>query len=282
MKQPSRPTVLITGSSSGFGLLSVHKFHQQGWNVIATLRSPEKAPELTELENVLVLPLNVTNRDQIESAVNQAVQHFGRIDALVNNAGYGTAGLLEEASEEEVRSQMETNFFGVVNMIQAVLPVMREQQSGTIINVTSMAGSIAPPLLSLYSASKFAVEGLSESLSYELKPLGISIKTVAPGAFKTGFGNAVNFLSGNAKPELSEYSSTLKSNIASAMASPPKPFGFGDPREVADLIYKCATEKPSGTLHYVGKDARLIARLRRLLPYRVIRRMMEKSLMPSQ
>ena len=149
------------------------------WSLPCALR--KKTPELAELDNVRVVPLDVTRRDQVENAVSQAIQHFGRIDALVNNAGFGTAGLLEEASEEEVRNQMETNFFGVVNMIQAVLPVMREQKSGTLINVTSLAGTIAPPLLSLYCASKFAVEGLSESLSHELKPLGITIKNRGAG-----------------------------------------------------------------------------------------------------
>ncbi|WP_204335989.1 SDR family oxidoreductase [Leptobacterium flavescens] len=275
-----KKTVLITGASSGFGRLTARKFQQEGWNVIATMRSPEKETELNALSNVLVTRLDVTDSTTIQQAIQEGLKEFGSIDALINNAGFGAIGYLEEASEEDVKKQMDTNFTGVVNTIREVLPQMRRQNSGTIVNVTSLAGSVGMPMLSLYNASKFAVEGLSESLKFELEQFGIDVKTVAPGAFKTGFGNAMSFAEGNKKADLDTQRERFKENFEAILAKPPKPFGYGNPQDVADLIYRCTTSKtPNKNL--VGKDAKMTMRMRRLMSKRSFANMLKNAVMPK-
>ncbi|WP_353720735.1 SDR family oxidoreductase [Dyadobacter sp. 676] len=180
-------TVLITGASSGFGKDAVRLFQRNGWNVIASMRSPEKETELGGLENVLLVRLDVTDSTTIRNAVEQGITRFGGIDVLVNNAGYGSLGVLEAAPAEVVRRQFDVNVFGVIETIKAVLPHMRAAGSGVIVNVSSMGGRIAFPFSTLYHATKYAVEGLSESLQFELEPLGIRVKIVEPGGYKTDF-----------------------------------------------------------------------------------------------
>ena len=275
-----RKTVLITGASSGFGKLSVHKFHKQGWNVIATMRSPEKEKELTKLTNVLVIRLDVCNKTSIKEAIKQGVDKFGRIDVLINNAGYGAFGLLEEASEQEIKNQFNTNLFGVINTTQEVLPIMRKQNSGVIINITSIGGLVGMPMLSLYSASKFAVEGLSESMSHELKKFNIKVKTVSPGSFATNFGGAHTFNEGNKKEDLNEYRQKIKSNLEEVLKNPPKPFGLGNPQDVADIIYKCAT-KTKKLRTTVGKDAKMVKFMKRILSDKSLSNMLSGALLPK-
>lgn len=258
-------TVLITGASSGFGQHSAARFSCAGWNVAATMRSPEKDTQLAGLERVALLRLDVTDRASIESAVAQTREAFGTIDVLVNNAGFGVAGFLEEASDADIDRQIDTNLKGVIRVTQAVLPHMRAQQSGVIINVTSMGGNFGLPMISLYNATKFAVEGLTESMRFELARFGIRACTVAPGAFKTGFGGATSWNEGNAKPELDELRERFKKHYSSILSQPPKPFGFGDPAEVAELIYQCALAD-RGYRNFVGRDAKLLVWLRKLLP----------------
>ncbi|MEM9018380.1 MAG: SDR family oxidoreductase, partial [Verrucomicrobiota bacterium] len=183
-------TVLITGSSSGFGKLAAKTFQQRGWNVIATMRSPEKETELGDLEHVLLTSLDVTDAGSIQSAVELGIKTFGGIDVLVNNAGYGGHALFEQVSDDTARAMYDTNVFGVMNVSRAVLPFMRQQGSGCVVNVTSMAGLMGAPSFSVYASSKFAVEGLSEGMAMEYKPLNIQVKTVAPGAYPTTRFNA--------------------------------------------------------------------------------------------
>lgn len=275
-----KKTVLITGTSSGFGKLAVKKFQSEGWNVIATMRSPDKEKELQQLKNVLLLHLDVTDKNSIKEAVAKGMKAFGRIDALVNNAGYGAFGLLEEASQKEIDNQFNTNLFGVINTIQEVLPVMRRQKSGVIINITSIGGLVGMPMLSLYSASKFAVEGLSESLSHELKKFNIQVRTVSPGSFATNFGGAHTFNEGNKKEDLNKYRERIKSNLQSVLANPPKPFGLGNPQDVADVIYKCAT----GTRKLrttIGKDAKIVKFLSKILSDNALSNMLSGALLPK-
>ncbi|UJR85285.1 SDR family oxidoreductase [Sandaracinus amylolyticus] len=174
-------TVLVTGSSSGFGRDIAKHFAAQGWNVVATMRTPSDARELAELPNVLVTPLDVQDRASIDAAVEATIARFGRIDVVVNNAGFGLFGLFEATPREKVLEQLEVNVIGLMDVTRAVLPQLRAQRSGVVVNVTSGAGVFTLPMSSLYSASKFAVEGFSESLSYELAPLGIAVKLIEPG-----------------------------------------------------------------------------------------------------
>lgn len=174
-------TVLITGTSSGFGRASVHQFADQGWNVVATMRDTAQGGRLSGHPTVLIEHLDVEDKDSIRQTVARAIEHFGQIDVLINNAGFGLQGLFETTPPEKVTKQFAVNVFGVMDVTREVLPHMRKQRSGTIVNVSSGAGVFGLPALSLYTSSKFALEGFSESLSYELAPLGIRIKLVEPG-----------------------------------------------------------------------------------------------------
>ncbi len=275
-----KKTVLITGASSGFGKLTAKKFASRGWNVVATMRNMQNNDMYKDEENIHVLKLDVTKKETIRNTVNTAIEKFGKIDVLVNNAGYGIAGFLEEADEEEIRVQFDTNVIGLINVIQEVVPYMRQEKSGKIINITSIGGNVAVPMFSLYSSTKFAVEGLSRSLAYELKEFGIDVKTVAPGGYKTGFVKAVHLIDGDKKEDLNLYRKTYKQHLENMMENPPKPFNLGDPKEVAGEIYKCATQKTKVT-NFIGKDAKLMNCLSKILPEFAFRAMLGKSLLPK-
>jgi NADP-dependent 3-hydroxy acid dehydrogenase YdfG len=182
-------TVLITGASSGIGEATARYFLQNGWNVSATMRSPVNAADWTKTEKVICPHLDVTSSETIEIAVHETIMRFGRIDALVNNAGYALMGPLEGVMPEQLEHQFQTNVFGLVSTIQKVLPVMRQQRKGTIINVASIGGRLAFPLASSYHATKWAVEGLSEALRYELRHFNIRVKIIEPGGIRTNFIN---------------------------------------------------------------------------------------------
>lgn len=182
-----QPVWFITGCSTGFGRELVKLILSNGWNVVITARHTDKIKDLAEghESNALVLPLDVTEKQQIKDAVQKAEEKFSKIDVLVNNAGYGYFTSIEEGEEEKIRAQFETNFFGLVSLTQAVLPLMRKQRSGTIVNFSSIGGLRAFTSTGFYHATKFALEGLSESLSQEVAPLGIKVLIVEPGPFRT-------------------------------------------------------------------------------------------------
>lgn len=252
-------TVLITGASSGFGQLAAKRFQREGWNVVATMRSPEKDRELLTLDNVVVTNLDVTNVESIRNAVAFTLDRFGTIDVLVNNAGYGGHAVFEQAGDDEIRAMYETNVFGVMNVAREVLPVMRKNRSGCVINVTSMAGLIAAPTISIYASSKHAVEGLTEGMAYDYKPLGIKVKSVLPGAYPTTRFNAnTDDDLGCGEGELVEHAATLHTHLQGVAAQMASQGGaVADPQEVADKIFECATEETP--IHNpVGSDAEMI------------------------
>ena len=183
---------LITGASRGFGKLWTEAFLKRGDKVVATARNPDHLKGLIEKYCDAVLPIKLDVNDHEESfkVVKQAKDHFGRIDVLINNAGYGLFGTIEETTEQEARGQIETNFFGVLWVTQAILPIMREQKSGHIIQVSSMLGLVTLPLLGLYNASKFAVEGLTETLAAEVADFGIKVSLIEPNGFSTDWSGA--------------------------------------------------------------------------------------------
>lgn len=182
-------TWLITGCSTGFGRALAVAVLEHGDRLIATARKPEQLQDLVDRYPSLVrtFALDVTDKDSIRSAVSQAKEAFGRIDVLVNNAGYGTIGAIEEVSDEAIQRQYDTNVFGTLNMIRAVLPIMRQQHSGNILNLSSVGGMVSFAATGIYCSTKFAVEGLSEALAKEVAPLGIKVTIVEPGAFRTDF-----------------------------------------------------------------------------------------------
>ena len=193
---------LITGTSSGFGLLSAIKLAKQGYKVIATMRDLSRKGELVEqaeqagvVERLHLMTMDVTDSESIEATINTIHEIFGRIDVLVNNAGFAIGGFIEEISMEEWRQQMETNFFGLVAVTTAVLPVMREQGNGMIINIGSISGLFGFPGYAPYAASKFAVEGFTESLRHEMSPFGIRVVLIEPGSFRTSiWGKGLGFM----------------------------------------------------------------------------------------
>jgi NAD(P)-dependent dehydrogenase (short-subunit alcohol dehydrogenase family) len=182
-------TVLITGCSTGFGEATARLFASRGWQVIATMRNPEAGAALAAIDNVLVTRLDVQDRSSIDGAIAEGLARFGRIDALINNAGFGLFGVFEETPRAKVMEQFEVNVFGLMDVTRALLPHFRAQRAGVIVNISSGAGVFTLPMISLYSGSKFALEGFSESLAYEVAQLGIQVKIVEPGGVtSTGFG----------------------------------------------------------------------------------------------
>jgi NAD(P)-dependent dehydrogenase (short-subunit alcohol dehydrogenase family) len=243
-------TVLITGSSSGFGRASAKYFQQQGWQVVATMRNTDKAEELNDLDNVLVTQLDVTKTETIQSAIAETQETFGTIDVLVNNAGYGTVGVFEAASDETIRNQFEANVFGLMNVTRAALPHMRQSGNGVIINLSSIAGRVSMPYFSLYNASKYAVEGLSESLQYELAPFGIKLKLIEPGAYATDFGGRSMGFFGHG--EMEAYKDTFNHFIENAMSNMTQNPNVD---EVVEVIYEAATSDAEKLRYPVGEDA---------------------------
>ncbi len=187
MTETNKPVWFITGCSTGFGRELAKLLLDSSYRVVVTARDPEKVADLaaSRPQNALALQLDVDKPDQIAAAVGAAQKKFGRIDVLVNNAGYGYLSAIEEGDEAEIRALFDTNFFGLAAMTRAVLPLMRRQKSGTVVNISSMAGVSGFPGVGYYNASKFAVEGLSEALAKEAAPLGIKVLIVEPGPFRT-------------------------------------------------------------------------------------------------
>jgi len=205
--QTRAQTWFITGASSGFGMAFARYALDRGYNVVATARTPAKLAALAEVapERVLLSRLDVTAAGEAEAAIAAAIARFGRIDALINNAGYGIIGAVEETPEAEFRAQMETNFFGALAVTRAALPQLRRQRAGAIVNITSMGGQMSFAGAGAYSASKFALEGMSEALALELAPFGIKVLAVEPGAFRTGFAaDALKFM-----PAMEAYHDTM-------------------------------------------------------------------------
>lgn len=186
-KTETMKTIIITGASSGIGRAAAVRFLKKGWQVIATARKTESLNDMPEAGNLVVLPLDVTDKDSVNSFISIIKQRGCYINVLLNNAGYSVAGSFEDAGDERARRQFEVNVFGLMNITRVFLPIFRQQRNGTIINVASVAGHIGMPVFSLYCASKFAVEGFSESLSHELRSFGIKVKLVEPGPIKTDF-----------------------------------------------------------------------------------------------
>ena len=236
---------LVTGASTGFGRELVEYLLARGERVVATARKVEGLTDLGTRypDHALVAAMDVTDQKQVDAAVGVAVKWFGRVDVLVNNAGYGMVGAVEESAEDEFRPMFETNVFGLIRVTQAVLPQMREQGSGHIVNLSSIGGLVATPGFGLYNATKFAVEGLSEALAQEVKPLGITVTIVEPGPFRTKFlGKA----GGEAKRRIPEYDQTsgkMRAYYTEQDGKQP-----GDPQKAAEAIVK-AVEAEHPPLH---------------------------------
>ena len=256
------PSVLITGTSSGIGRAAVLHFQQQGWQVAATLRSPEQETELGRLPNVRLLRLDVTDAASVQGAVAEAIAAFGQLDAVVNNAGYGLSGPFEAQTEADIRRQFETNVFGLMAVCRAALPHLRQRRQGVLINVASMGGRLAVPLYSTYHATKWAVDGFSESLQYELAPLGIRVKIIEPGAIRTDFySRSAVVADSSALPDYAAYTARVTAAMNASGASGTAP------ERVAEAIFRAATDGSSRLRYVVGMDAQSALFIRRLIPH---------------
>lgn len=252
-------TVFITGSSSGFGRATAAHFLEHGWNVVATMRTPDRA-NLPTSERMRVLALDVTDRDSITKAVEGGISAFGGLDVVVNNAGIGLFSAFEATPEERTREVFETNTFGVMAVTQAIIPHLRERRSGTIINVTSSAGIVPMPLVAPYTASKFAIEGFTEALSYELSYFGVSAKIVEPGySPTTGFtANSSERMQGLLPEAYAPYAAQLMQGFAAAKTTAAD--------DVARAVWLAATDGSKRLRYPAGPDAEDLARLRRSFP----------------
>jgi NAD(P)-dependent dehydrogenase (short-subunit alcohol dehydrogenase family) len=242
----------ITGVSSGFGAALASLLLEKGDKVAATFRQPAQAEAFTQKAGAdgRGLVCDVTDEDQVKTAVADALAAFGRLDVVVNNAGYGAMGSIEEVSAEEVRRQFEINVFGPLHVLRAVLPQLRRQRSGHILNITSVGGLKASPGLGIYNASKYALEGIGESLFLQLKPLGIHVTNIEPSAFRTEWAGASATL---IETQIDDYQETVGANmrqIQSIVGRQP-----GDPVRAAQAMYDLVRrENPS--LHLpLGKAA---------------------------
>jgi NADP-dependent 3-hydroxy acid dehydrogenase YdfG len=251
-------TILITGASSGIGRTTAELFQDKGWNVVATMRRPEAEEELSRLDNVLVTRLDVTDDASIKSAVAEGIERFGQIDVLLNNAGYGAYGPLEATSSEKIGRQFDTNVIGLLETTKAVLPHFRADGEGTIVNISSIGGKITFPLGTLYHGTKFAVEGLSEALSFELEPIGIRVKIVEPGMIKTDFGGrSFDFNNDESMAEYQELVGKLFAGFGALAES------ASEASVVADVIYEAATDGTSQLRYTAGEDAEQLLAARR-------------------
>lgn len=242
-------TIFITGASSGLGKATVELFQSKGWQVIATMRHPERERELTQVENVTLLPLDVTNTEQIDSTVAQALSSH-HIDVVFNNAGYGLMGAMEALTEAQIQRQINTNLMGVLWVTKAFIPYFREKKSGLFISTTSMGGLLSFPLHSIYHAAKFAVEGWSESMSFELGLHNIGIKTIAPGAIATDFtGRSLTKASHTAYQALED---KLFANVDAMMNQ------ASSAEQIAEVVYEAATDGKDQVRYVAGPDANAI------------------------
>jgi short-subunit dehydrogenase len=248
--------VLITGASSGVGQSTARLLSQRNYNVFGTSRNANNTESISTVE---MLSLDVRRDDSVAACVNQVLSKAGRIDVLVNNAGHELAGALEELSLNEAQSQFEINFFGVVRMIKAVLPLMRQRRHGQIINVGSLSGLTPIPFLGIYSASKFALEGFTEALRHEVKPFSIHVSLIEPFFLKTPMMNNRQV----AREPIEEYEPWRQRAFNAIRVYEENAPG---PELVAETVLKIITSDRPRLRYVTGKQARSIARLRRFLP----------------
>jgi NAD(P)-dependent dehydrogenase (short-subunit alcohol dehydrogenase family) len=245
-----KQTILITGASSGIGKATAKFFQAKGWNVVATMRSPEVESELKQLDNVLVERLDVQDTASIRQATEAGLKRFGKIDVLLNNAGYGAYGPLEATPLEKIRKQYDVNVIGLMATTQALLPHFRANRNGIIVNISSIGGKITFPLGTLYHGTKFAVEGLSEALHYELSSFGVKVKIVEPGMIKTDFaGRSFDFSN---DPSLAEYQPVVQSLLT---ALGPMSQAASPPSVVAEVVYQAVTDGTDRLRYEAGEDA---------------------------
>jgi NAD(P)-dependent dehydrogenase (short-subunit alcohol dehydrogenase family) len=262
-------TIFITGASGGLGKAATKLFQANGWKVIATMRNPEKETELSALENVTLLQMDLTKPDQVKQAVNTAIA-LGDIDIVLNNAGYGLTGPFESYSSEQIDTQIDTNFTGVLRVAQPFVTYFRENNiKGLFITVTSAVAIAASPFSSVYTATKYALEGWSESMNYDLNAFGICFKTVAPGGIKTNFGSTALVLEQH--PAYEPLWNKMMDGFKDGSL-----IHFSEPEEIASVIYEAVTDGKDQQKYAAGKDAVALSARRDQIGFEVHRKEITK------
>jgi NAD(P)-dependent dehydrogenase (short-subunit alcohol dehydrogenase family) len=260
-------TIFITGASTGLGKATAKLFASKGWKVIATMRKPENEKELKAIDNIQLLPLDVTDPAQIHETVQKSIS-TGDVDVVFNNAGYGLIGPLESTTDEQLVRQINTNILGVIRVTQAFIPYFRERHSGLFISTTSIGGLITFPFSSVYHATKWALEGWSESLAFELKKIGVGIKTVSPGGIKTDFVH--RSLDVSSHPAYAKWVEKLYAGIHEDQ--------FSSAEQIAAVVYEAATDGRDKLRYVAGEDAKALYALRLQAGDEEFRKHMEENL----
>ena len=264
--------VFITGASSGIGRETAKLFQAKNWKVAATMRSPEKEEGLQKIVDLECLRLDVTDVNSIQAAINETLERFGCIDAVVNNAGFALVGPFEAATQDQIRKQFDTNVFGMMNVCREILPYFREQKRGFIVNVASVGGRVTFPLYSLYNSTKWAVEGFSESLQYEIDQFNIRVKIIEPGPIKTDFyGRSQEVISKEGLTAYDYFIARAIPNMQKAGENAP------DATVVAQTIYDAVTDGSKKLRYPVNTKGMLAAR--RFLPDSVFMKIMKQVIM---
>lgn len=262
-------TIFITGASTGLGKHTAMLFAKKGWNVIATMRKPADGAELAALPNVRVLTLDVTDLEQIESTISELLA-MTKVDVVFNNAGYGLAGPFEGATDEEIQRQLDTNLLGVMRVTKAFLPHFRANKGGIFLTTTSIGGHVAFPFNSVYHATKWALEGWSESLSYECAPFGIRVKTIAPGGISTDFAGRSLILTDHPAYK------SLVDKVLKVFMDPERTKNHSTPDQIAEVVWTAATDGTAQLRYVAGKDAQTLYRLRQWFGHKFFMRQIQK------
>ena len=276
--QQENKVAIVTGSSSGIGFETSVLLARNGFHTYAAVRNLDKSQSLIDIAkkdglSIQVIELDVSNDKSVKDAINKVLSENKRIDVVVNNAGYALVGSFEDLSMDEIKSQFETNFFGVIRVIQAILPTMRNQRNGRIVNVSSMGGRIAIPLDPAYHGTKFALEGLSESLQYELEQFGIKIIIIEPGAIKSNFFNNLKMASKAQRPDspYTQMMQKLNAGFSFILENAPHPV------EVAKVILAAVSSEDPQLRYTVGDDAAMILQAKRTMSDTEFRNLMKKQ-----
>jgi NAD(P)-dependent dehydrogenase (short-subunit alcohol dehydrogenase family) len=263
-------TIFITGASTGLGKATAKLFASNGWKVIATMRNPENDKELHVIDNITLLPLDVTNLVQIKETTQKAIA-LGDIDVVFNNAGYGLMGPLESTSDEQLVRQLNTNILGVIRVTQAFIPYFREKQNGLFITTTSIGGFITFPFSSVYHATKWALEGWSESMAFELKKIGVGIKTVSPGGIKTDFLSRSADMSSH--PVYQQWVEKMFAGFSEDH--------FSSAEQIAAVVYDAATDGKEKLRYVAGEDAKALYSQRLQIGDEEFRKQMEQNFLTN-
>jgi NAD(P)-dependent dehydrogenase (short-subunit alcohol dehydrogenase family) len=245
----SQKTIFITGSSSGLGRAAAKLFAGKGWNVIATMRTPAKETELASIPGVKLMALDTTDANQIQRVAQDVIAHGG-VDVVFNNAGYGMAGPLESFADEQIVRMIDTNLMGAILVTKAFVPYFRQKRAGLFINTTSIGGLIAVPFNSIYHATKWALEGWSESMAFELGQFGIGMKTVSPGGMRTDFFTR-SFDTGK-----HEAYDALVDKVMNVIRDPKQMATYSSPDQIAEVVFEAATDGKDQLRYVAGEDAK--------------------------